>query len=371
MTSSAKIIVIDDNEIIRNLLHDLLMRKGYETFVASNGESALKTIKQMRPQLAIVDLVLPDISGIDILKEIRDLSSTTESIVITGHSSYDYAKQVLETNAAAGFLEKPIDVNKLMELIKSLLSKKREEHEIQQTIEELERINQQLEFFNSIITRDFEIMNNSLGSVIDGFSKTKLSKNQRQGLSILKDLYKNNSRLLQSLSKFKVIHSINPRDFKKIDILTVLEKANRLLYSENPNCPKLELGEFKKEKYYVIGTMDALVNLFYELFFSMAIPSVPKSTKIQLDIRESQSLIDEENNTEIPTIEVEIQIKIPRVSKKKENKFSEVESQSLGLGFFLVKNLIDTFGGKVFIEDNKEEKAIQTTFIVYLPKATT
>ncbi len=90
-------------------MYELLTRKGYEVILASDGSSALELIKKRKPHLAIVDLILPDISGVEVLKEIKKLSPTTENIVITGYSSNDNAKKILETNSAYGLLEKPID----------------------------------------------------------------------------------------------------------------------------------------------------------------------------------------------------------------------------------------------------------------------
>ena len=83
-----KIMVIDDNEIIRNLLQELLTRKGFDIFLFASGLSAIEKAKDVQPNIAIVDLMLPDISGLEVIKQIKNVSPLTDAIIITGYSSY-------------------------------------------------------------------------------------------------------------------------------------------------------------------------------------------------------------------------------------------------------------------------------------------
>ncbi|MHA1504597.1 MAG: response regulator, partial [Candidatus Heimdallarchaeota archaeon] len=209
MGSKVKIIVIDDNEIIRNLMFELLTRKGYEVILASDGSSALELIEKRKPDLAIVDLVLPDIPGVEVLQKIKKLSPTTENIVITGYSSNDNAKKILETNSAFGLLEKPIDVDKLLEMITDIFNRQKSSLKLKQALEELGKVNYQLEFFNSIIIRDFEIISSSLQDAIANFTSSDLDTEQAKGLNILKAIHQNNLRLISSYVKI--------RSFDKID----------------------------------------------------------------------------------------------------------------------------------------------------------
>ena len=125
-----KILVVDDNEIIRSLLQELLTRNGYETFIAADGLSSLDLIKEKKPHIVPVDLMLPDISGIDVIKRMRKLSPSTEAIIITGYSSYESAIKVLDSQTSCGFLEKPVDINKLVYTIEDILQLKEHQFKI-------------------------------------------------------------------------------------------------------------------------------------------------------------------------------------------------------------------------------------------------
>ncbi|MHA1365312.1 MAG: response regulator [Candidatus Heimdallarchaeota archaeon] len=208
MGSKVKIIVIDDNEIIRNLMFELLTRKGYEVILASDGSSALELIKKRKPDLAIVDLVLPDIPGVEVLQKIKKLSPTTENIVITGYSSNDNAKKILETNSAFGLLEKPIDVDKLLEMITDIFNRQKSSLKLKQALEELGKVNYQLEFFNSIIIRDFEIISSSLQDAITNFTSSDLDTEQTKGLKILEAIHQNNLRSDLLIKSMKVIYLV-------------------------------------------------------------------------------------------------------------------------------------------------------------------
>jgi len=189
-------------------MFELLTRKGYEVILASDGSSALELIKKRKPDLAIVDLVLPDIPGVEVLQKIKKLSPTTENIVITGYSSNDNAKKILETNSAFGLLEKPIDVDKLLEMITDIFNRQKSSLKLKQALEELGKVNYQLEFFNSIIIRDFEIISSSLQDAITNFTSSDLDTEQTKGLKILEAIHQNNLRSDLLIKSMKVIYLV-------------------------------------------------------------------------------------------------------------------------------------------------------------------
>ncbi|MBD3190920.1 MAG: response regulator [Candidatus Heimdallarchaeota archaeon] len=364
----AKVIIIDDNDIIRNLLQELLSRKGYQTIVSADGKSALKLIKKNKPEFAIVDLILPDISGIDVLKSIRKISPITESIVITGHSSFEMTKEVLDSHAApVGFLEKPLDVSQLLAILKEAFEQRENFFAIQKNLEELEQMNYQLEFFNSIICRDIEMMNDSLSKAIKLISPDSLSKEQTKGLQLLKLIYQNNKRLNHSLKKMHLISTIQPKTFTKVDVATIIKSSLNLIqqnYTEE--IIPINHQDFPEGKFFAKGTINGLHELFSELFFSLVMPTIPVKSEMDIKIRESNNLTNSKGEN-IRTIEIEINITTKREDFEEEIQLSEFESQNYGLGFFLVKKLIDVYNGKIFLEDSKKNGKTITTFIIFLP----
>ena len=87
------ILVIDDEQLIRERLKDLLELDDYEVFTADCGEKGLQCVKENRPQVALVDIRMPGMDGTEILKRIKEDAEETEVIIMTGHATIDTAVQ--------------------------------------------------------------------------------------------------------------------------------------------------------------------------------------------------------------------------------------------------------------------------------------
>ncbi|MEE9566575.1 MAG: response regulator [Desulfobacteria bacterium] len=89
MNKKLKILIVDDNTGLAHNLNDILKENGYKTAVALDGQSAIKLCRKREFSLALVDIKLPDISGLKLTEKLSDSSSTMEYIIITGHSTID------------------------------------------------------------------------------------------------------------------------------------------------------------------------------------------------------------------------------------------------------------------------------------------
>jgi DNA-binding response OmpR family regulator len=90
----AKILVIDDEQGIRELLDTLLRRKGYDVVVAENGREGLKVFRRERPDVVVLDLHMPGIDGLTVLQEIRNLNPSQPVIILTGAGTDEEEQQV-------------------------------------------------------------------------------------------------------------------------------------------------------------------------------------------------------------------------------------------------------------------------------------
>jgi CheY-like chemotaxis protein len=116
----ATILVIDDDEEMRSLLRFTLEREGYIITSISDGRTALNFLANFKPDLIIADLLMPEVSGIDLLKQLRSNSqfSNTPVIVISAFQSYlEEAKR----SGATMMLSKPVDVLELPQIVSQLL----------------------------------------------------------------------------------------------------------------------------------------------------------------------------------------------------------------------------------------------------------
>ncbi len=119
----AKILVVDDDQGMREFLEILLGREGYDVVSASGGKEALGLCKKHKFALAITDLKMPEVDGIDVLKSIKEISPETLVILITAYASGETAVAAMK-EGAYDYLEKNFDVEDLKAVIKDALSKK-------------------------------------------------------------------------------------------------------------------------------------------------------------------------------------------------------------------------------------------------------
>ncbi|RZB35311.1 MAG: two-component system, NtrC family, response regulator PilR [Desulfobacteraceae bacterium Eth-SRB1] len=119
----AKILVVDDDQGMREFLEILLAREGYDVALASGGKEALSLCKKHKFDLAITDLKMPRVDGIDVLKSIREISPETMVILITAFASGETAVAAMK-EGAYDYLEKNFDVEDLKAVIKDALSRK-------------------------------------------------------------------------------------------------------------------------------------------------------------------------------------------------------------------------------------------------------
>ncbi|MDI6686593.1 MAG: sigma-54 dependent transcriptional regulator [Desulfobacterales bacterium] len=119
----AKILVVDDDRGMREFLEILLAREGHEVTSASGGKEALGFCKKHKFDLAITDLKMPKVDGIDVLKAIKEISPETMVILITAYASGETAVAAMR-EGAYDYLEKNFDVEDFKAVISDALSRK-------------------------------------------------------------------------------------------------------------------------------------------------------------------------------------------------------------------------------------------------------
>jgi two-component system response regulator CpxR len=121
----SKVLLVDDErEFVQTLSERLLMRD-MGSAVAYDGESALELIQEDEPEVMILDLRMPGIDGIEVLRRVKETNPTIEVIILTGHGSAA-DKDVCMNLGAFDYLQKPVDIEKLSETIKKANEKIRQ-----------------------------------------------------------------------------------------------------------------------------------------------------------------------------------------------------------------------------------------------------
>ena len=108
----SRILIVDDEEDICEMLSDFLEECGYETFRATTGKEALSVVKAARPHLMLLNIRLPEMSGIDILRDVRAIDQEIGVIMVTEYQDVSIAQEALKMGAS-DFITKPLDLNYL------------------------------------------------------------------------------------------------------------------------------------------------------------------------------------------------------------------------------------------------------------------
>jgi DNA-binding NtrC family response regulator len=128
MDKHAKILVVDDDENIRNTMKTILEDEGYVVDLAANGGDAIEKTKKAAYNIALLDIRLPDMEGMELLKLIKDTVPRTRKIMVTGYPSMQNAIAALNKNADA-YLVKPIDIENFLSIVKEQLQLQENEKE--------------------------------------------------------------------------------------------------------------------------------------------------------------------------------------------------------------------------------------------------
>jgi PAS domain S-box-containing protein len=123
MEAKHTILIVDDDPMARKTLSDILGVKGYAPIAVATAAAALEKISEEPPAVAVVDLRLEDMSGLELIGQIRKRAPGTECIVLTGHASQASAIEAVNLGAY-GYLQKPYDVEQLLIAIRRALERR-------------------------------------------------------------------------------------------------------------------------------------------------------------------------------------------------------------------------------------------------------
>lgn len=127
--NTSRILIIDDDPGLRKTLADILRTKGYDICTAGSGAEGLALLENQSVNLALIDLGLPDISGLEVLNTIKAGFPSIEAIILTGNATLDSAIEATNREAFS-FLLKPYDINALLLQIRRAIEKQQAREKI-------------------------------------------------------------------------------------------------------------------------------------------------------------------------------------------------------------------------------------------------
>lgn len=115
-----KVLIVDDQYGIRALLYEVFGKEGYHTFQAANGKQALQIVQEERPDLVILDMKIPGMDGLQILRELKKINSEIKVIMMTAYGELDMIKEASSLGALTHFT-KPFDIDELLMVVRQQL----------------------------------------------------------------------------------------------------------------------------------------------------------------------------------------------------------------------------------------------------------
>ncbi|MBI3129061.1 MAG: sigma-54-dependent Fis family transcriptional regulator [Candidatus Tectomicrobia bacterium] len=146
MNNGASILVVDDEERVRTLLSRLLTEEGYQVDAVASGEEALRAAEEGSYEVVLTDLMMPGMSGIELLVQLRRLNSETEVILLTAHGTVDSAVEAMR-KGAFHYLSKPFKLDEVRVYVQKAVEESRNQRELLGLRRE---VRQRFEFSNII-----------------------------------------------------------------------------------------------------------------------------------------------------------------------------------------------------------------------------
>ena len=112
----SKVLIIDDEKQILDSLSAILKDDGFEVFTAKDGREGLNLFDTVKPEIVLLDVWMPELDGLQILKMIKEKEKDAIVIVISGHGTISTAVEAVKVGAY-DFLEKPLSIDKVLEVI--------------------------------------------------------------------------------------------------------------------------------------------------------------------------------------------------------------------------------------------------------------
>jgi len=360
----ARILVIDDEEMVRKSCSRILMEEGHIVETAENGDIGLKLYKEFHPDLVLVDLKMPGKSGMDVLEEIESTDSSIVKIVITGYATVSSAVDAMK-KGAYDFIPKPFTPEEILIIVARGLEKRRlllESEALKVEQEKIRRnmislVSHELRAPLAATVQYLEVILGGMAGEVSSEVKEMVGRCDVR----LKELLELLTRWL-SLATFDQVKKV--KHFQDIDLIEIATKSVGVLKS-------------LAEKNEISLTVDSPAHLSpikgskmpLEEIFNNLIGNALKYNKPGGWVKITISENDKEEFVEISDNGLGMKEEhLSRIFDEfyRINGRRDAPIKGSGLGLSIVKKMVDTHGGMIDVESRFGEG---TTFKIGFPKS--
>ncbi|NIO48722.1 MAG: response regulator [Candidatus Aminicenantes bacterium] len=357
------ILVIDDEESMRDACSQILLKEGFQAETAEDGLVGLQKIKEIKPDLVLIDLKMPGISGMEILEQLREADPNIISVVITGYATVESAVEAMK-KGAYDFLPKPFTPEELRIIVSRGLERRKLVLETESLRREkklmeenfITMVSHQLRSPLVAIQQYFEVILAGMVGKVDKKQKEMVlrARERMEGLLNLINDWLDVARL----DSGQIIDKLKPLSLKKI--------IRKLIKEMEPLAQQNDISlEFKppSESDLVQGDEETLGQVFSNLITN-AIGYNKPNGRVMITIKENKDfLATEVQDTGIGISKQHLPFifdQFYRVSRGESRKI-----RGTGLGLSIAKKIVDAHGGSIQVSS---ELGKGSTFTVLLPK---
>lgn len=358
MELSARVLVVDDVPENLSLIDAILQSQGFEIIKANNGGLALEKIRISPPHLILLDVMMPEIDGYQLIQKVRQ-DSNLPHIPILLISTDDQASVI--KGLALGvddFIRKPLHIGELIARVRSLL-------QLKHSIDEREQMVRIREDFVSRLTHDLRTPLVAAERMFSLMQQGVLGELSENLLEVIDAMTRNNRNLLQMVNNLLEVYLYEADrktlDYTEVDLPAIILEVIRELQplADEKHLP-LDFLWAAKAKYTLMGDQLELRRMATNLIANAIkfTDSGSVNVSLSIDVLELKQLIFTVSDTGIGITEEE---KICIFDLFPTNDQRCVSS---GLGLYLSRQIIEKHRGKITVDSQLDQG---TTFTVYLP----
>ena len=365
MPKKSTILVIDDEETMRNACQQVLSKSGYHTETSADGADGLRKVRQLSPDLVLVDLKMPGISGMEVLEKIRKIDSTIISIVITGYATIESAVEAMK-RGAYDFLPKPFTPDELRIIIKRGLERRELVLESLSLRREKEKIEKN---FISMVSHELRrplIDVQEYLEVVRGGITGKLTQPQEEMLEKVSDQINTLLVLIKDwLDMSRIEAGRMVENLELLDLSQILHKTVDLLREKIKNKKITLEVNIPAHLPLIKGEKLSIERVFTNLIHN-AINYNREEGRISVKAKEEgECVVIEVSDTGIGIPQKDIPFVFDEFFRVKNKKTRHITGSGLGLS--IVKKIVEAHRGSIEV---RSEEGKGSTFTIFLPEFT-
>ncbi|MBT3365668.1 MAG: response regulator [Nitrospina sp.] len=364
------ILLVDDNFTNIELLKTLLQKDGYEIAYAPNGEDALKVVPKLKPNLILLDIMMPGIDGFETCKKLKD-NEQFRDIPVIFISAKSTPKDIVRGFEVGGvdYITKPFNLKEVLARVRTqlqlqslMIQKEKSEEKAKAFAQELERSNRALEEFAHLASHDLQAPLRKIITFGDRLKEQSPNLDDK-GKDYLDRMQKASVRMknfIDDLLDFSSVTSI-PKPYKLVDLGKIAHRV----------CEDLDLQiktnntTIKIEKLPSLELDSAQFSTVFQNLISNAIKYHRKGVAPVISLTSSYDAEEKSWNIKVSDNGIGVEEKyFERIFKLFQRLHGKSSYEGTGIGLAICQKIVNNHGGEITLESKIDEGS---SFIIHLP----